>query len=551
MPALAEAERAAESGQWVVGYLAYEAAPALDPALVTHTPRAGLPLLYMGVYAQYEETTELPGAAGEYTVDAWHPSLTRRAYGEALARIREYLREGDTYQVNYTFRLRAAFRGDAYGFFRHLQTSQFARHSGFIETDDLAIASASPELFFAYEDGRLVSQPMKGTAERGLTYAGDNAAMACLRSSAKNRAENVMIVDMIRNDLGRVAEAGSVHTASLFDVERYPTVLQMTSTVEARSSSTLSEILRAMFPCASVTGAPKVRTMQIIHQLEDGPRGVYTGCLGLIGPGHRAQFNVSIRTVTIDKRKNTAEYGVGGGVVWDSEEAREYEECIAKAAVLTVRNPEFQLLETMLWEPDGGYFLLDRHLRRVGESAEYFSFAFDAETIRAKLTAFAEYLGGAGDDAQASHRVRLLLDRDGSARLESMRTAPREAPLRLTFTQEPVDSQDPFLYHKTTHRAVYDTAREGMDHLDDVLLLNERGEVTEATLANVVIEQDGRRITPPVDCGLLAGTFRDYLLERGEIREAIVRPEDVRNAARLFLINSVRKWMPAQLSESA
>jgi para-aminobenzoate synthetase/4-amino-4-deoxychorismate lyase len=552
----------------VVGFLAYEAAPALDSACVTHDPVPGMPLAWFAVFESPEVLDALPNLHKEGLAHSPHPplrspsfagqaeplpsgerdailkdwtaSVSREEYDDALDQIRSYLCEGDTYQVNYSFRLRAPFSGNPYTLFHSLQRTQQAGHSAFIETDEFAIASMSPELFFELEDNRIRSRPMKGTAARGLTYEQDVQSGEFLQNSEKNRAENIMIVDMIRNDLGRIADAGSVHPVSLFDIERYPTVLQMTSTVEAEADAPIYDIVQAMFPCASVTGAPKIRTMQIIKELESSARGVYTGCVGMMGPGRKANFNVAIRTVTIDKTGGSAEYGVGGGIVWDSVNALEYDECVTKAAVLTRALPEFELLETLLWEPGNGFFLVEYHLDRLRKSAHYFGFEFDSRMVLDRL----EELGASL--TTHAHRVRLLLCRDGTVQLEHADAAVSGAPLRVDLAADPVDPKDSFLYHKTTHRAVYEDALNARPGVDDVILYNSRDQITEFTTANIVIERDGRRYTPPVECGLLAGTFRRYLLEKGEIEEAVITVDELDGADQVYLINSVRRWVEVE-----
>jgi para-aminobenzoate synthetase/4-amino-4-deoxychorismate lyase len=352
-----------------------------------------------------------------------------------------------------------------------------------------------------------------------------------------------MIVDMIRNDMGRVADIGSVQVPSLFDVERYPTLWQMTSTVAATTDASLTDIMIALFPCASITGAPKPRTMRIIRQLETTPRRIYTGCIGFVTPDRKAQFNVAIRTVLIDKETGQAEYGVGGGIVWDSRTGDEYIECQVKARVLTANHADFSLLETMLWTPDEGYLLLPYHLRRLRDSAAYFGIPVEMEKIEEKLC------DGSASYAREPHRVRLLVAQDGriSCRAIPLSRSPSPHPVRLRLATTPVDSADPFLYHKTTHRRVYDAARAACPDCDDVLLWNERGEVTEACIANVVVQLDGELLTPPVQCGLLPGTFRAYLLDRGKVREEIITVETLEQCTRMYVVNSVRKWREALL----
>jgi para-aminobenzoate synthetase/4-amino-4-deoxychorismate lyase len=372
-----------------------------------------------------------------------------------------------------------------------------------------------------------------------------------------------MIVDMIRNDIGRIAEPGSVETVSRFDVEKYPTVWQMTSTVrgdlaQRRKGAKIAEVLSALFPCASITGAPKAKTMEIVRSLEKGPRGVYTGAIGFIAPDGAAQFNVAIRTAVVDRINGLVEYGIGGGIIWDSNADAEYEEAITKSRILARRSPEmqpgcFQLLETMLWE-NGEIFLLERHLKRLADSAEYFGFQCDLEKIRIAFNEGCrpdDPTGRTPCEVTRPTKIRLLLNRDGSFEIQTSEIKRGEGTAStLAIAKEPVDSGDVFLYHKTTNRSVYEKAKADFPEVDDVLLFNEHGEVTESCIANVVIEVDGRKVTPPVSCGLLSGTFRDELLERGEIEEGIVMLADLKQASAVWLVNSVRKWRKAVLRKA-
>jgi para-aminobenzoate synthetase/4-amino-4-deoxychorismate lyase len=529
-------QAAGDGGLYAAGFLAYEAAPAFDRALrVRSTP--AVPLLWFGLYRapQEVESPATPPRAS-YALTDWQPSVSREAYTRAIARIKDYIARGDTYQVNYTFRLRSDFEGDAWALFADLSRAQRSDCAAYVDTGAHVICSASPELFFERHGGTLTSRPMKGTAPRGRTLAEDNALAGRLQASEKDRAENVMIVDMIRNDMGRVADIGSVRVPRLCQVERYPTALQMTSTVTATTDASLVSILGALFPCASITGAPKVRTMQIIAELETAPRGVYTGCIGFLTPEGRAQFNVAIRTVVVDRVSGQAEYGVGGGIVWDSSAEAEYEECRVKARVLTARWPAFRLLETILWRPDGGYYLLERHLRRLMDSAAYFGFDVEVARVHAALAG-----GATGDEPQ---RVRLLVDEGGGIEVQ-VASVGDEGPARVGLAAAPVASDDVFLYHKTTHREVYKAARAGRPDCDDVILWNERGEITEATTANVVARLDGALLTPPVDSGLLAGTLRAELVDRRTIGERVITREELAEAEEVFLINSVRGWRQA------
>jgi para-aminobenzoate synthetase / 4-amino-4-deoxychorismate lyase len=537
---LAAVEEAVEGrGLYAAGFVAYEAAPAFDRAFSVRPAIPSLPLLWFGLFEE-PEVISLPLEAPAYRLGPWRPSVGRAGYRLAIEQIKEHIAAGHTYQVNYTLRLRAPFDGDPWGLFLDLVQAQECAYAAYLDIGPVAICSASPELFFRRDGEEVTMRPMKGTAARGLTPAADRSQAEWLRHSAKNRAENVMIVDMIRNDLGRVSRVGSVHVPHLFDVERYPTLWQMTSTVRARSLATLPELMAALFPCASITGAPKVRTMEIIARLEPEPRGVYCGCIGVVAPNRQARFSVAIRTAVVDRAAKQVAYGVGGGIVWDSTAGEEYEEWETKARVLTERRPRFQLLESLLWTPEDGFSLLDRHLARLADSAGYFGFKLDvAEVQRALRTAVL-------DLEPEAHKVRLLVDRRGHISITA-EPGVDAGPVTVGLAAEPVSSDDVFLYHKTTHRQLYERARATRPECQEVILWNERGEVTEATTANLVVCLGGELLTPPLESGLLPGTMRAHLLETGRIQERKVRVDELADNEGLYLINSVRGWREARL----
>ena len=531
-------------GLHAAGFLTYEAAPAFDPILRVHS-QAGSepPLLWFGIYDWVERIAPQKAARATSSLD-WTSSISEQQYHDALRRIREHLRVGDTYQVNFSFRLWADFTGHPWDFFQAICRDRPANHAAYISLPDWAVCSFSPECFFSLHGDEIISEPMKGTRARGLTLEQDLALAEELGRSAKDRAENVMITDMVRNDLGRIAVPGSVVVDRLYAVEKHATVWQMVSRVRARTKRSLAEIFRALFPAASITGAPKAASMGIIADLESAPRRVYTGSIGYISPpgagsvsgaGLRAAFNVAIRTVLVDRRRNRAEYGVGGGIVWDSEPQGEYAECRTKARVLQQYVPDFELLETMLWTSDQGYVLLERHLARLRASAEYFDFQLDMRAVRDSL---GDMSGGL---ARESCVIRLLLGRDGLVRVEVHPLPMKQNHIaRVALATFPVQSGEPFLYHKTTYRALYEKALASKPGYDDVLLVNERGEVTESTRANILAMLEGVLYTPPVSCGLLPGTMRAQLLEQGLIVERILTPADLIRAEQVYLVNSVR-----------
>ena len=535
VPVIATAEAAAEAGSHVAGFVAYEAAAAFGIAL--HEPLEGLPLAAFVVGRQLEaiDPKDLVTAAASAPELCWRPRVGEEEYSRAVRRVREHLAAGDSYQVNLTFPLAAPFRGDPFSLFARLARAQRADGATYLDFGRFAVCSASPELFLEREAGDVRMRPMKGTANRGRTLAEDGRRAAALRRSPKERAENLMIVDMVRNDLGRLARVGSITVPELFRVERFPTVLQMTSDVTAETDVSLAELFAATFPCASVTGAPKVRTARIIRELEAGPRGVYTGAVGYIGPGGRARFNVAIRTATVDRELGTATYNVGSGIVWDSRAGREYAECLAKARVLERDVSPFSLIETLKWMPDVGFALQDRHLARMASSARYFGFPFDRKQARRTLA------GTAGGDIP--RRVRLLLDEDGSLRVETIPLpAPLAAPARAGAAAVPVDAADPFLFHKTTRRAVYEAASASRPDCDEILLWNRDGYLTETAIANVAVCRDGRWVTPPVSEGLLPGTMRADLLGRGVIEEGRIPVSSLSAGSILAAFNSLRGW---------
>jgi para-aminobenzoate synthetase/4-amino-4-deoxychorismate lyase len=537
LPALETIEAGVAAGLTAAGFLSYEAGPAFDSALSAH-PSRDFPLLWFGLFKDSaEEVPEAP--TGECRVGPWRPLVDRATYDDALTRIHDFIGAGDTYQVNYTFPLEADFEGDAVSLWRQLCRAQVTPYGTYIDAGNFRVLSASPELFFRLDGERLQSRPMKGTRARALTQEEDARVLRDLSMSEKDRAENVMIVDMVRNDLGRIAR-GTVSTPQLFAVERYPTVWQMTSTVAAETDASVPEIFGALFPCASVTGAPKYRTTEIIRELEPEPRGVYCGAIGWWAPDRQACFSVGIRTARQDVACGTLRYHTGSGVTWDSSATAEYEECLDKAAVLHFPAPDFQLLETLLF--DGGYYLLREHMDRLAASAAYFGFRCRREWVTQQLARRAAAFGG------RPHRVRLLLDEEGNLTLEPTPYEAEDRTFSVRLAQSPVDRNDVFLYHKTTHREVYAQARAGLDACDDVILYNGEGELTESTIGNIVVAlPGGKHVTPPVASGLLNGTFRRHLLAAGEIEEGVLFREDLARAAGVWIINSVRQWVPAKV----
>ncbi|NWF63260.1 MAG: chorismate-binding protein [Chloroflexi bacterium] len=564
---LEEVERLVNKQGWTaVGFISYEAAPAFDPALKV-IPSQGFPLLWFGLYdaPQVLQTSEVFKDFGSFTPLNWQPDTEKETYNAAIQTVKDRIAQGMTYQVNYTMRLQADFETDertkadsetdkrmetdlrARQLFTHLARSQ-NKYAVFLDIGDWMICSASHELFFDLDGEAITGRPMKGTVKRGRTIEEDKSLSNWLRASPKNRAENVMIVDMIRNDIGRIAEVGSVHVPELFTIEKYPTLFQMTSTVKAKTKASVTEIFSALFPCASITGAPKTSTMNIIAELETSPRRIYTGGIGYIAPHRKARFNVAIRTALVDRRSNKAEYGVGGGIVWDSTSADEYSEALLKARVLAEPpQKDFCLFETLLWTPEEGYFLFDRHMARMLDSAEYFGFKTDcAEIAEEKIKEFSKKLISGAD---APKRVKIWMNSRGELAGEINEFQAGKKIFKACLAKEPVDSNDRFLFHKTTKRNVYEKA--AIEGYDDVLLFNEKGELTEFTIGNLVVRIKGELFTPPIACGLLAGTFRAELIASGEVKERVLRKQDSAKFEAVFLINSLRKWVQVESLQQA
>lgn len=553
---LGEVESLVNNNGWTAaGFVSYEAAPAFDSSLKVIPPQR-FPLLWFGLYdaPQAIQTSEvLKDLGGLLAPLNWQPDTDKETYNTAIQTVKDRIAQGMTYQVNYTMRLSTDFVTDsrtktelkAWQLFTHLVRSQ-NKYAAYLDIGDWAICSASFELFFDLDGEVITGRPMKGTVKRGRTTQEDSTISNWLHESIKNRAENVMIVDMIRNDIGRIAEIGSVHVPDLFTIEKYPTLFQMTSTVKAKTRASVTEIFSALFPCASITGAPKVSTMNIIAELETSPRKVYCGSIGYIAPNRKARFNVAIRTALVDKKNNKAEYGVGGGIVWDSTSADEYSEALLKARVLTdPPQKEFSLFETLLWTPEEGYFLLERHIARIVDSAEYFGFITGLEVTKR----IRELLNEVVSNATTPKRVKILMNSLGELAGEAKDFQPSDKIFKVCFAREPVNSNDRFLFHKTTNRDVYEqAAKEGCD---DVLLFNENAELTEFTIGNLVVKMNGELFTPPIECGLLAGTFRAELVALGEVKERVLRIQDRAEWEAVFLINSLRKWVQVEVTKTS
>lgn len=544
IPALQKIEAECAKGAYAAGFIAYEAAPAFDLALRTRTD-GKFPLLWFGLYGDFKHLPQDTIKGSTEIPETWTASITPERYERVFNRLQELIQAGQTYQVNFTYRLRARVSSNPWALFQHLVSAQEPAFGAYLHAGEWIVCSASPELFFEKDGAVVESRPMKGTAARGLWYEQDLDQARRLKDSEKERAENVMIVDMVRNDLGRIARPGSVTVSKLFEVERYPTLWQMTSTVSARTDASLTEVMAALFPPASITGAPKASTTEIIAELECSPRRIYTGTIGFIEPGGRAQFNVAIRTVLLNRETEEAEYGVGGGIVFDSNANQELAEARLKSKVLGPGRPAFELLETMVWKPGRGYLLLDLHLARLTQSAEYFSFRVDVRAVQERLR---QLSGGLGD---IPHRIRMLVSRSGAVDLEATPQSPDgETFSDVMLAADPIDVNDPFIYHKTTNRRVYEEAVAARPGMSDVLLYNRKNQLTESTIANLIVDLDGELFTPPIECGLLPGTGRAQLLTEGKIRERTISIDEAVKARGVYLVNSVRGMHSVSVTDS-
>jgi para-aminobenzoate synthetase / 4-amino-4-deoxychorismate lyase len=553
----ASVEDALLRGCFVAGYVSYDCGALAEAG--TANEDATNPLVWFGVYERPfvfdHRNGEFEGEAPESPVveqasggiSALRLEMPERDHAAKVARIHQYIQAGDTYQVNLTTKVRLEYSGSAVGLFSQLGKQQRVAYSAFIAEGERSILSFSPELFYRAGGGRITTRPMKGTAARERTFEEDERISDWLAHDAKNRSENVMIVDLLRNDLGRVCEFGTVSVDELFATEKYETVWQMTSAVSGKLRDDVSqtEVFKQLFPCGSVTGAPKLRTMEIIRELEQGRRDVYTGAIGYFAPKGEAVFNVAIRTLVL--KDGRGEMGIGSGIVIDSDAGREYEECKLKANFLTERSLGFDLIETLLW--DGEYRLVAMHMDRMEQSAEYFGFEFDREAMVSGLKDYAK-----GLSAGTTYKVRLVLNRGGERSVESSVVTPLGEMGKVMLATERTSSADRFLFHKTTNRQAYDRQFRKAAELgyEDVLFMNERGEITEGAISNVFIVAGDRWYTPPLDCGVLPGVFRRYILETNSTAsEKVLRLEDLDGADEIYICNAVRGLRKVALEAEA
>ena len=549
-PVLEAVHAAAEAGHWCVGHVRYEAAPAFDAALQVHA--ADGPLVWFEVHDGAPFAWPSAEAAGPAEARAtWLPTLARPDFDAAIARIHQAIGDGELYQVNYTAPWMGTVTGEGAALFDALLRAQPGGYAACFTAGEEQVLSVSPELFFDWQasaaGGSILARPMKGTAARGATPALDVAAAERLRASPKERAENVMIVDLLRNDLSRIAEPHTVRVPELFHTQALPTVWQMTSDVQARTRTglRLPDVFAALFPCGSVTGAPKVRAMQLIRELERQPRGIYCGAIGVVRPdGHggiAATFNVPIRTVVM--RGTQARCSIGSGITASAAAGAEWQEWLHKQAFLARASEPFEVLETLALV-DGVYRHQAEHLARMAEAAQHFGYPWQPAAVHACLQSLAAQHG------RGPWRVRLLLDRFGQPRAEAFALQPTATPVRLQLAPRPLaEAHGEWVRFKTTRRAHYAAfAPAPGSGIFDTVLFNAEGEITESTFGNLAMQMDdGRWLTPPLACGLLPGVGRAVALREGRVQEGVVRVQDLHRVRRWAFINSLRGWLDAEL----
>ena len=527
---LKEVETYQEAGFYAVGYVSYEAAPAFEKKLAVHpAPLMGEYLLYFTIH---EEVETLPFPEDYEAVDLpanWKEEVEAPAYQEAIETIHHHIRQGDTYQVNYTVQLKQDLSANPFAIYNRMVVEQEAGYNAYVEHDEMAVISMSPELFFEQNDRELTTRPMKGTTKRGLTDDEDLKEAAWLEQDPKNRSENMMIVDLLRNDMNRISEVGSEHVERLCQVEQYSTVWQMTSTIKSqlREDVDLVEIFRSLFPCGSITGAPKIATMEIIKDLEPQPRGVYCGTIGLLLPNGRRIFNVAIRTIQLHQGK--AIYGVGGGITWDSTWESEYREVHQKAAVLYRKQARFQLITTGKISQKQLQFE-DQHLERLTKASRYFAYPFDPEELRQRIEEECQVC-----DANQDYRLRIILSKSGEIELSRQILTPLSPKFcQAKLCLQEADLNQSFAYFKTTHRPHLSLGEQ------EIIYHNAAGELLETSIGNLVLKINGKLYTPPISLGILPGIYRQHLLETGQVEEKVLTVADLNQAETIYGCNAVR-----------
>lgn len=527
---LAEVEAYQNQGYYAVGYVSYEAAPAFETKFeVIDGPLMSEYLLYFTIHesVQTEPTplTYKPIALPK----SWQELTSAEEYKAAIEHIHHHIRQGDTYQVNYTVQLQQNITADPFAIYNRLVVEQNAHYNAFIQHDDVSIISVSPELFFKKDGDGLTTRPMKGTTNRGLTTETDLKQAQWLAQDQKNRSENMMIVDLLRNDMNRISKIGSENVKSLCLVEQYSTIWQMTSTIETQllPNSSLGDIFQALFPCGSITGAPKIATMAIIKDVEKQARGVYCGAIGILLPNGPTIFNVAIRTLQM--RGNKAIYGVGGGITWDSKWEAEYEETKQKSAVLYRQNPKFDLISTGRIHR-GKLLFLKEHLNRLQESSRYFSYPFNKEEAQNQVEDLCQSL-----DFDTDYRLKMSLAKNGELTFEHNQLtglADDFCQARLVEQTHPLDS--PYTYFKTSYRPHISLEPH------EQIYYNQKKELLETSIGNLVLKIEDQLYTPPVHLGLLNGIYRQSLIANNQVTERVLTLDNLKQAQAIYGCNAVR-----------
>ncbi|MFC1517028.1 aminodeoxychorismate synthase component I [Candidatus Margulisiibacteriota bacterium] len=545
-----KAEYFQNKGYWVVGFLSYEAGYAFEKIKTKKNYK--FPLVWFAVFKapnKKEAFSDLAGGQEELKIENISLNTSKKRYIQKIKQIKQAIASGFTYQVNYSMRYSLQMQGEPYQLYKKLKKQQGTDYSAFIQAPEFSILSLSPELFFKVNGREIIARPMKGTIARAAKHSEDKKHAEILRQDPKNRAENLMIVDLLRNDLGRICKFGSVYTQKLFSIEKYNTLFQMTSTISGalKQRVGLLDILKNIFPSGSITGAPKIETMKIISTLEKSDRRIYTGAIGCLAPNGNQVFNVAIRTVLLHKQQKNnyqGELGVGGGITYVSDPLAEYAEAKLKGKFLTggLESP-VELIETMLLEK-GQIFLLELHLKRLKRTANYFNYILPLNKIRAVLRELPR-----SNSATKRYKIRLLLKKDGSFNISCTPEQKFRPQGRARLSGIQLNSKNEYLKYKTTKRQVYDAEYKKAQQagMDDVIFCNEKGEITEGAVSNIIVQQNGRKYTPPLSAGLLPGTYREHLLKSGVLKEKKIMIKDLKSTEQVFLCNSVKKIWPVEL----
>lgn len=535
---LDEIKCAVNNGYYVAGYMSYEAAYAFTHRMKDF-PAVTMPLLWFGVFTQPTDLSKRE--TEDFSVGNWKLNQSKKEYEKAFQNIQQAIVAGETDQVNYTVQFQAPFSGSSLSYYEQLKHAQQGQYSAYLDLGNEQILSASPELFFHLQNNIITTKPMKGTIHRGKTYEEDIKNAKWLAASYKNQLENNLITKLMVDELKMVTNESSIKIIDQYQIKKYPTVYQMTSTIKGSILPHVSavDILKTLFPCGSITGVPKDKTMDIIAKLEKNPRNVYCGTIGYIAPNNDAIFNVPIRTVMIDQKSQLARYGAGGGITRQSNVEEEFQETLTKTKVLYEKQKSFSLLETFGLK-QGKIIAFEEHIQRIKNSANYFNIPIHIDSIKNQLHILQE------NNKDGEWRIRLLVNHQGKANFE-VKPLPKSKKAVVKLASSPINKNDIFLYHKTTNRTVYEERLKEIDDVFDVLLWNENNEVTEFTIGNIVVERGDELLTPPIQCGLLPGTFREKLLKAGTIKESKITKEDLNHCKNIWLINSVREWVPVKL----